>query len=348
MKISVTLPNFNHGNLVGENIESVIRQTYGNWELVIVDDGSTDESWSVIDSYRAKDPRIVAKRFESNRGAVAAIGQCMHLCTGELLYGSAADDYIDNPRFFELVVSAVAANRTAAGVFGQSRVIDGVDGRELWVMGASSGGGYLTPARAIEEFGKGGLFVPGASAVWRREFVDRLGGFDPELGPQCDYFINHALPMLHGAVFIDQVVSVTRLFESSYSAARNDDEFFRYHALTERKFMSLPLEAPLSDDWRRAWRSNVMNGRLAITRQRQFSELIKRFYDGIQAWEESSLPQRFQECRREVLAHCAKLEEELAARIDRAESVFDDVGGHVPAARASGAGEAPAGSGQDV
>lgn len=221
-------------------------------------------------------------------------------------------------------------------------MVDGVEGCELWVMGSSAGGGgYIDPARVVDEFANGQLFVPGASAMWRRDLVERLGGFDPELGPQTDYFINHALPMLHGVVFIDKVVSVTRLFRNSYSAASDDESFFHYHALTERKFISLPLQPKLSDDWRRTWRSNVTNGRLAITRQRQFIDLIRGFYEQIQPWEEGSLPPPFHDCRRAVEACRDGLESALASRVESAERIFENIAGPltVPSTEGRPAGE---------
>ena len=62
--VSVIMSNYNYGRFAAEAIESVLKQTYVNFELIIVDDGSTDNSKEMISSYR--DPRIQTI-FQENR-----------------------------------------------------------------------------------------------------------------------------------------------------------------------------------------------------------------------------------------------------------------------------------------
>ena len=57
-KVSIIMPVYNAEKYVSEAIESVRNQSYENWELIIVDDGSTDRSPEIIDAYSRKDPRI--------------------------------------------------------------------------------------------------------------------------------------------------------------------------------------------------------------------------------------------------------------------------------------------------
>ena len=63
----------------------------------------------------------------------------------------------------------------------------------------------------------------GAAAVWRRSYVDRVGGYDPALGPRADYFLNHAVAALGGAVFLDEIATHVRHSEDSYGQAVGDD-----------------------------------------------------------------------------------------------------------------------------
>ena len=56
--VSVVMPNYNGARSVGEAIQSVIDQTYQNWELLVVDDGSCDDSKTIVDKYASTDPRI--------------------------------------------------------------------------------------------------------------------------------------------------------------------------------------------------------------------------------------------------------------------------------------------------
>ncbi len=66
LSISIITASYNYENYIKETIESVIAQTYKNWELIIVDDGSTDNSVSVIKSYCKKDDRIKLYTHENN------------------------------------------------------------------------------------------------------------------------------------------------------------------------------------------------------------------------------------------------------------------------------------------
>jgi len=58
-KISVLMPAYNAERYIGEAIESILRQTFTDYELIIVDDGSTDATWEIIQKYAKKDKRIV-------------------------------------------------------------------------------------------------------------------------------------------------------------------------------------------------------------------------------------------------------------------------------------------------
>ena len=57
--VSIVIPNYNRANLIGETLDSIIQQTYENWECIIVDDRSTDGSIEIIKNYSNKDPRFL-------------------------------------------------------------------------------------------------------------------------------------------------------------------------------------------------------------------------------------------------------------------------------------------------
>ena len=89
-EISIVLLSYNHAPYVGMAIESVIAQSFGDWELVIVDDASQDVSWEIIGMY--SDSRIRKVRFDKNRGAAAAYEASRALCGGEFLAHIDSDD----------------------------------------------------------------------------------------------------------------------------------------------------------------------------------------------------------------------------------------------------------------
>lgn len=92
--ISVIIPNYNNEKFLQRCIESVIGQTYKNLEIIIVDDGSTDNSWNIIEDYSKKDSRIKAYR-KNNTGVSDTRNYALEICNGEFIGFVDSDDYID-------------------------------------------------------------------------------------------------------------------------------------------------------------------------------------------------------------------------------------------------------------
>lgn len=94
MKISVIIPVYNCENYLAGNIERVLHQTYPNWELVLIDDGSTDNSLSICHTYTKKDRRIKVIHSE-NLGPANARNIGIANVTGEYCLFIDSDDYIE-------------------------------------------------------------------------------------------------------------------------------------------------------------------------------------------------------------------------------------------------------------
>lgn len=92
-KISIICPNYNKGKFIEETIESVLANSYSNWELIIIDDGSKDDSLRIIQEFASKDQRIKF-HHQSNQGGAAARNMGMTMATGEYLMFLDSDDLI--------------------------------------------------------------------------------------------------------------------------------------------------------------------------------------------------------------------------------------------------------------
>lgn len=90
--VSVIMPTYNCGKFIAETIESIQAQTYTNWEIVIVDDCSTDNTKEIVDEYIAKDSRIKYHCLETNSGAAVARTKSMELADGEYIAFCDSDD----------------------------------------------------------------------------------------------------------------------------------------------------------------------------------------------------------------------------------------------------------------
>lgn len=256
--ISVVLPNFNHQEYLEQAIDGILGQSYRQLELVVVDDGSTDSSPEIIRRYSAADSRIHPIFLEKNSGAVVASSVALRACSGEFLYQAAADDFLIDGNFFANSISQFECFPTLGAFVGKSLLVDPVTQSVKSGMGYSREGIVSGP-----EFISGFLdlsapfFVPGASAILRRSAITELGDYDYALGAQIDYFINHAVPALHGMYFQNRWVAAVRVFENRESFSGNvpfetEVQRFRTFAL---KMRSLSHDSASAEDWSRWWRN---------------------------------------------------------------------------------------------
>eukprot|EP01113_Clastostelium_recurvatum_P006299 TRINITY_DN12853_c0_g1_i1.p1 TRINITY_DN12853_c0_g1~~TRINITY_DN12853_c0_g1_i1.p1 ORF type:complete len:663 (-),score=90.88 TRINITY_DN12853_c0_g1_i1:379-2367(-) len=96
--VSIILPVFNSAPYLSECISSISQQTYVNWEVIAVDDGSTDGSSSILASWESSDERVHVTTFESNKGIVDALNTAIGLCRGSLICRMDADDIMVSTR----------------------------------------------------------------------------------------------------------------------------------------------------------------------------------------------------------------------------------------------------------
>ena len=113
--ISVLLANYNNAPYLREAIESVRLQPYENWEIVVVDDASTDDSLAVLNVY-ADDPRIRVISNDQNRGCGYTKRRCAELARGELCAYLDPDDAL-LPEALETMVKAHAEHPECALVY---------------------------------------------------------------------------------------------------------------------------------------------------------------------------------------------------------------------------------------
>jgi glycosyltransferase involved in cell wall biosynthesis len=100
-RVSVIMPAYNCGPYLEQSINSILKQTYTNLELVICDDGSTDNSWEVICSF--KDNRISKLRHDVNKGYLQTYNFLLTQANGELICCQDADDWSGLTRIEEQV-----------------------------------------------------------------------------------------------------------------------------------------------------------------------------------------------------------------------------------------------------
>lgn len=101
-KISVVVPVYNVMNYLKQCLDSIMQQTYTNLEIILVDDGSTDQGGSICDSYKEKDSRITVIH-KRNGGLSDARNAGLNICKGDYISFVDSDDYL-SPYFYEILM----------------------------------------------------------------------------------------------------------------------------------------------------------------------------------------------------------------------------------------------------
>lgn len=117
--LSILVPVYNIERYIGACLESIIKQTYDNIEIIVVDDGSTDCSGKICDLYATKDKRINVVH-QKNRGLVSARKTAIQLAQGEYIGYVDGDDWIE-PNYYSDLLSHNENNEYDAFIAGYSR-----------------------------------------------------------------------------------------------------------------------------------------------------------------------------------------------------------------------------------
>ena len=120
--VSVVMPLYNGERYLAEAIESILSQTFADFEFIIVDDGSTDGSAGIIRDYAARDSRVKVKQLARNSGEAAARNAGIALARGQFVAGMDSDD-ISLPDRLRAQASFLENNPEVGAVGVHSRVV---------------------------------------------------------------------------------------------------------------------------------------------------------------------------------------------------------------------------------
>ena len=201
-KISIIITCYNYGRYVGAAIESALRQTYANKEIVVVNDGSTDDSLQVIAPYAGR----VTLVDQVNQGAIAAYNRGFAACSGDVIVLLDADDLLEPEALQE--VAAVWSARVAK-VQWDLKIIDEA-GRDLNRRFCNFDGSY-DAERVRESFQRTGTYRWPVSVgnAYSRWFASALFPLSPSHGP--DGALNSVAPVYGEVVTLPRVLASYRI-----------------------------------------------------------------------------------------------------------------------------------------
>jgi len=204
--VSVIIPCYNQGRFLEEAIESVLNQGYRKCEILVVDDGSTDDTASVATRYT----HCVNLIRQSNRGLSAARNAGLEASSGDLLIFLDADDRL-LPNAVEAGLDCLERNPKCAFVYGRYRLI-AEDGGPIYAQIRSAHDGDYVEMLRFNYVG-----MP-ATVIYRRTVLEEVKGFDTSLAACEDYELYLRITRLHPINRHNKVVAEYRQHPENMSS----------------------------------------------------------------------------------------------------------------------------------
>ncbi len=173
-RVSVVIPAFNRAALIGETLASVLAQTYRDFEVIVVDDGSTDDTPTILAEYE-RDTRVRVIR-QTNQGQGAARNAGIGAARGEYVAFVDSDD-VWRPDKLERQLDLLVESPGLAWVYADAYAFDHETRTVLYVIGerVRQYEGHIAPQLLMVDF------VPSPTPVVRRAVFDEVGDFDAPL-----------------------------------------------------------------------------------------------------------------------------------------------------------------------
>lgn len=204
--ISVLCASYNHEKYVGYFIKSLQNQTYSNWELIIVDDCSSDNNVEEIRRLAADEPRIHLFEQPFNQGPGAALNKAFSESKGEIIVDMASDDSLKND-YFEFVVKAFFEKADIGAIYSPLDVMDENNKiYENWPLDTSMN--RFTMLKKMF-YGFNEVFSPGMAL--RREVYSKIIPMDVSMVQHQDYQW-HIIFMLNAECLITEKAYVNYRF----------------------------------------------------------------------------------------------------------------------------------------
>ena len=203
-RVSVIMAVYNEERFLAEAVESVLAQSFGDFELIISDDGSTDATPALAHSFAERDPeRVRILRGEQNQGKPFALNRALEVRRGELIAWLDGDDVM-LPNKLERQVAALDADRQAAGCSHDAEMFDSDSGEAIGLFSRVANGSPLRSGGIEMWFDPTYRMLPSATMIRSSRCPD--GGFDERLTFTNDWLFDIEV-FRHGrCIAIDDVL----------------------------------------------------------------------------------------------------------------------------------------------
>lgn len=273
MLFSILIANYNNGHFFNDCYQSIISQTYSNWEVIIVDDCSSDDSMKVIKNIIGDDNRFKIFENNLNKGCGYTKNKCAALANGELLGFLDPDDAL-NSNALDVMVEAHKKQLNVTIITSKFELVDlnmnfirvGMQGESIPINKS-----YLT-------FGKGALT---AFAVFKKSCYTKTKGIDKQMKRAVDQDLYYKMEEQGKHLFLDKVLYKYRIHQNNISINENLYKAHYWHfyailkAFKRRKKLNLSIDN-FENNYIKQYKSNYYLGR--FQRIKKEKKIRAKFY----------------------------------------------------------------------
>lgn len=220
--ISVVSPSYNHGEFLPDMIESCLGQSYPHWELIIIDDGSTDNSLEIAKRYADKHRNITLLINGENQGAIKSVNRGLRETRGDFVLMRSADD-VNLPGYFEAGV-CLLQNHPKAALFCADIAYyrESIEKGQVECLNLCPTPGFCPPNRIVETMGL--TPIHGHTVMIRRELLEESGFFQENHGWYNDWLPYMSWAYRKGVCYSPHPYVGCRLLSGSFSAQSSAHE----------------------------------------------------------------------------------------------------------------------------
>jgi glycosyltransferase involved in cell wall biosynthesis len=226
-KVSVVTPSYNHARFLRQRIETILAQTFTDFEWIIVDDASSDGSREILQELAARDGRVRFYANEQNLGMPTTVNRAIAESRGKYVYRAESDDACA-PRLLERFVTVLEKNPCVGLVHCRGLRID--EANRVWGGRRQSTADRVQSGREVFTRIVLGNDIMGCNMMFTRAAHDEVGGFAvPPFESVCDYDFALRLCLKYDVAYVGDALGFHRVHGNNLSSKFQrtlDVEFF--------------------------------------------------------------------------------------------------------------------------
>jgi hypothetical protein len=216
--ISIVLPTYNHARYLGRSLSAILGQSVPPMRVVVVDDGSEDDTADVLAGFAAATPCLSVLRNPQNSGPEISMARGLATCSTPYFCAVSSTDEL-LPTFLERMVQWIERYPESGLYLSDFAFRPRGSGSTFPKhIGLSPRAGYIGPEALCRALPRAGYILPAYGCIFRTEAVWRAGGFDPALRWHADWFTELIVAFRHGICYVPEPLAIADVAPGNYSS----------------------------------------------------------------------------------------------------------------------------------